>query len=204
MQKGTLFVIAAPSGAGKTSLVKALVQKNPHVCVSISHTTRPMRPLETNGINYFFVTDAEFDRMAANLEFLEHALVHHHQYGTSKQFVLQKIAEGFDVILEIDWQGAAQIRHLIPDTVSIFILPPSHQILEKRLRTRQQDTADVIAQRLEAAREEMMHFAEFDYLVVNDDFDAAREELLAIMKAERLRVPRARDAHTALITELLA
>jgi guanylate kinase len=204
MSKGTLFVIAAPSGTGKTSLVNDVIRRDPQICVSISHTTRTKRPGEENGVNYFFITETEFSQMVKHGEFLEYATVHNHSYGTSKKFVLEQLMAGKDVILEIDWQGAQQIRQLIKDTVSIFILPPSFEVLANRLRQRKQDSFAVIEQRLHAAREEIKHFTEFDYLIINDDFKTAADELLAVFCTNRLRLARAATTHSALLAELLA
>jgi guanylate kinase len=180
--RGRLFVIAAPSGAGKTSLVRALMEREPALRFSISYTTRPRRPAEVHGRDYFFVTREEFQRMAAEGGFLEHATVFDNSYGTSKAQVEQSLADGQDLILEIDWQGAAQVRRALPECRSIFILPPSHAELERRLRGRGTDPEEVIRRRLRDAASDMGHWSEFDYVVVNDDFDRALRELQDIIR----------------------
>jgi guanylate kinase len=178
-----LYVISAPSGAGKTSLVKALLAARPDLAVSVSHTTRPPRPQEENGREYYFVSNAEFDRLVAANAFLEHARVFDNQYGTGREQVAEKLASGRNVLLEIDWQGARQIRIRAPDCVSIFILPPSRAALEERLRARKTDSEQVIARRLADAASDMDHCREFDFAVVNDQFDQAVAELLTIVSA---------------------
>jgi len=177
-----LFVISAPSGAGKTSLVKALRGKLPNLGVSTSHTTRKARSTEENGREYFFVDRPQFDRMVAGGEFLEHAQVFDNFYGTSRRQLEEKLAAGQDVVLEIDWQGARQVRAAMPQCRSIFILPPSRDALRQRLTGRQTDTPEVIERRLADAVGDMSHHAEFDYVVVNEDFDRAVEELVAIVQ----------------------
>ena len=204
MSKGTLFVISAPSGAGKTSLVRALVDSLKGVAVSVSHTTRAMRPGETDGVHYHFVAKAEFLAMVERGEFLEHAQVFDNFYGTSQASVEQQLRDGLDVILEIDWQGAEQVRRLMPDCQSIFILPPSHAALEQRLRARGQDSDEVIARRMRDAVNEMSHYAEFDYLVINDDFDTALIELRSIFRADRARLVRKQAMYEDLLRDLLA
>ncbi len=184
---GTLYIIAAPSGAGKTSLVKALVERSAGVRVSVSHTTRAPRPGERDGVDYHFVDAATFQAMIKDGAFLEHASVFGHYYGTSRSSTLDRVRRGSDVILEIDWQGARQVRAALPHAVGVFILPPSRAVLEQRLRGRAQDSEAVIRRRLHEAREELAHFDEFDYLVVNDDFDTALAELQSIVVARRLR-----------------
>lgn len=186
MTIANLFVIAAPSGAGKTSLVKALVENTDHICVSISHTTRPIRPGEIDGINYHFVSQTQFLQMVAHNQFLEHAQVFDNYYGTSQHWVAQQLKKGVDVVLEIDWQGALQVRKLKPDCIGIFILPPSRAELEQRLRQRGQDNETVIARRMEQAIDELTHYVEFDYLVVNQDFNTALYDLQAIVRSHRL------------------
>jgi guanylate kinase len=181
LRTGRLHVISAPSGAGKTSLVKALLAARPSLAVSVSHTTRTMRPTEVDGRDYHFVNNAEFDRLAATGAFLEHARVFDNQYGTGRDQVNAKRAAGHDVLLEIDWQGARQIRASAPDCVSIFILPPSRAALEERLRSRRTDSEAVIARRLADAAADMSHCLEFDYAVVNDRFEQAVADLLAII-----------------------
>ena len=185
--RGNLFIVSAPSGAGKTSLVAALVERIPDLCISISHTTRPQRPGEADGINYHFTDRETFLKMVAENRFLEHAEVFGNLYGTSADWVESARREGQDVILEIDWQGATQVRHLVPDACSIFILPPSLQVLAERLRARGQDDEEVIGRRLAGAREEMSHYPEFDYLLVNDDFERALHDLASIVGSCRLQ-----------------
>ena len=202
--RGSLFIVSAPSGAGKTSLVAALVAQMPNVCISVSHTTRAMRPGEEEGVNYHFTDRESFLKLVADGRFLEHAEVFGNLYGTSADWVEQKLAEGLDVILEIDWQGAVQVRHLVPEATSIFILPPSLSELEKRLRGRGQDDDAVIAHRLSGAQEEMAHYAEFDYLVVNDTFDHALGDLKAILHASRLSQARQQETLAGAIGELLS
>jgi guanylate kinase len=180
-RRGRLFVIAAPSGAGKTSLVRALMERVPALRFSISYTTRARRPTEEHGRDYFFVGKDEFSRMVDAGEFLEHATVFDNSYGTSRGQVDQSLSGGQDLILEIDWQGAAQVRRALPECVSIFILPPSRAELERRLRGRGTDTEEVIQRRLRDAASDMAHWREFDHVVVNDDFDRALGELEAIV-----------------------
>jgi len=189
MAQGTLFIISAPSGAGKTSLVAEILARMDNIQASISHTTRACRPGETDGINYHFVSQQHFLAMIGDNAFLEHAQVFGNFYGTSEQWVRETLAQGGDVILEIDWQGAAQVRQKFPDSQSIFILPPSKQALRERLNGRGQDDAEVIDQRVAAAKEEMNHYVEADYLVINDDFDTARQQLESIIKAQRCKIP---------------
>jgi len=182
MTKGTLFIIAAPSGAGKTSLVKELVDQTDNLIVSVSHTTRSPRPGEEHGVNYYFVTQDAFLQMMERGDFLEHAQVFDNYYGTSQRWVEEQLDAGQDVILEIDWQGARQVRQVMPDCIGIFILPPSRQILEERLRSRGQDSEEVIARRMQDAKSEISHYGEFDYMVVNDDFETALMDLEAIIR----------------------
>lgn len=184
---GTLFIVSAPSGAGKTSLLKALVEADRGIQVSISHTTRPSRPGECNGVDYHFVPEADFGRMIEAGAFLEHARVFDNFYGTAEAAVRAQLASGQDVVLEIDWQGARQVRQHIAGAISIFILPPTPEALRERLSTRGQDSAEVIARRMRDAKNEMSHYAEFDYLVINEDFDRALQELRSIVAAARLR-----------------
>ncbi len=200
---GLVFVVSAPSGAGKTSLVKALLQQDSRLVVSVSHTTRPQRQGEQNGVNYHFVSNSEFDDMVANGDFLEHAKVFGHQYGTARASLDDQLASGRDVVLEIDWQGAEQIRRAYPQCISIFILPPSRQALAQRLQTRGQDSAEVMAQRTAKAVEEMTHHASFDFLVVNDDFDSAVADLKNVIDASRLGNAPQRHALASLLDELL-
>jgi len=187
LSKGTLYIISAPSGAGKTSLVKKLMTFAKGVVVSVSHTTRAMREGEVEGVDYHFVEKETFIKMVNSSAFLEHAQVFDNYYGTSQQHVEQLLLQGLDVILEIDWQGARQVRKLFPDSQSIFILPPSLVALRERLTGRGQDSDEVIDRRMKDAVSEMSHYAEFDYLVVNDDFDVALRELSGIFSTNRLR-----------------
>ncbi len=184
---GTLYIVSAPSGAGKTSLVTALVAKTDDIRVSVSYTTRPMRTGEEEGVNYNFVDVATFEKMIAEERFLEHANVFGHYYGTSKTWVEQELAQGVDVILEIDWQGGEQVRPKMADAVGVFILPPSRDELERRLRGRGQDADDVIARRLSEAVTEMRQYVNYDYVVINDDFDTALADIQAIVRARRQR-----------------
>ena len=201
--RGTLFIVAAPSGAGKSSIVNACLARDPSVSLSISFTSRAPRPGERDGEHYHFVGEAEFQRMVAAGEFFEHARVHGDLKGTAKQSVEPQLAAGRDVLLEIDWQGARQVRAQVPDAVGIFILPPSRAALEERMRKRGQDSEEVIARRLAAAREEMSHHDEFDYLIVNEDFDVAVAEMCAIFVASRLRREQQRRRHRDLLRTLL-
>ena len=189
MAKGILFIISAPSGAGKTSLVNELLNNMSNIKASVSHTTRDRRPGEVDGINYHFVSRQQFIDMIEQGAFLEHAEVFGNFYGTSQQWVSDTLATGEDVILEIDWQGAGQVRDLFPDSTSIFILPPSKQALRERLHNRAQDNADVIDKRIAAATEEMSHYIEADFMVVNDDFDYALQQLMSIIGAQHCRLP---------------
>jgi guanylate kinase len=184
---GTPYIIAAPSGTGKTSLVKQLVETTPGVAVSVSHTTRPLRPGERDGTHYHCTTPETFAAMIAAGDFLEHAQVFGNQYGTSRAAVLARLRAGQDVILEIDWQGARQVRERLPGCLSVFILPPSREALRQRLIGRGQDSAEVIDRRMAAALDELSHYAEFDYLVINDDFATALTGLRAILIAQRQR-----------------
>ena len=179
--RGTLFVLAAPSGAGKTSLVKALLERMPGLRMSVSHTTRQRRPTEEHGREYYFVGVPEFERLVAEGQFLEHARVFDNLYGTARAPVDARLEQGGDIVLEIDWQGARQVRAAMPDCVTIFILPPSRETLERRLRSRATDSAEVIARRLRDAVGDMAHWREFDYVVVNDDFEKAVADLMAIV-----------------------
>jgi len=187
MSKGTLFMVSAPSGAGKTSLLKELLGHDDMLHVSVSYTTRPMRPGEKEGKDYHFVNHENFLRKVEDGSFLEHARVFDNFYGTDCKEVSEQLDQGFDVILEIDWQGAQQIRSKMPDTLSIFILPPSEDTLRHRLEGRGQDDEGVINKRMSAARNEISHYLEYDYLVINDDFDQALQELKSIVQSNRLR-----------------
>ncbi len=200
---GQLFVISAPSGAGKTSLVRELIRSVDGIGLSISHTTRPQRPGEQDGRDYHFVSQDTFRDLIAADAFLEHAQVFDNFYGTSKDEVSRRLNTGEDVILEIDWQGARQIRAAWKQTLSIFILPPSLEALRERLTLRGQDDEEVIARRMLAARQEMAHYDEYDFVIINDVFAEALDELRAIVVAERLRLERQRQEHRQLIEALL-
>lgn len=202
MAVGNLFVIAAPSGTGKTTLVKAVVDSLSRITVSISHTTRPKRPNEMHGINYYFVDDRAFDKMIAHHDFLEYAHIFDYRYGTSKKMVGETLAKGIDVILEIDWQGQQQIKRLFPHCISIFILPPSMEDLRERLVKRNQDHAEIIKERLVDVKETVSHIHEFDYMVVNDDFSQASQDLRLIIEASRLNQHRQTTQYTKLIENL--
>jgi guanylate kinase len=184
---GNLFIISAPSGAGKTSLVNGLLVNNSQIDLSVSYTTRAPRSGEVNGKDYYFVTREQFLTMAQHGDFLESAEVYGNLYGTSQSWIKRETLSGRDILLEIDWQGAAQVRRLLPQTISIFILPPSFQALEARLKGRGQDSEEVIAQRLHAAQEDISHIAEFDYVIINDKLDMALLQLNAIVVAAGLR-----------------
>ncbi len=201
---GSLFIVAAASGTGKTSLVKVLVESVPNLGVSVSHTTRPIRPGELEGVNYHFTDRETFVNMIGEGAFLEHAEVFGNLYGTSKEWVVSQLQQDRDVILEIDWQGAAQVRRLLPEAVGIFILPPSLETLQSRLTGRGQDSPEVIAHRLREAQGDIAHYAEFAYLVVNDDFDAALTDLQAIVRASRLSYRSQSVRQESLIRRLLA
>lgn len=204
MATGTLYIVAAPSGAGKTSLVKSLVETTSDVVVSISHTTRPLRPGEQDGVHYHFIPLPSFETMIAQGAFLEHAQVFGNRYGTSRAAVLAKLQAGLDVILEIDWQGAQQVRKQLPDSPSIFILPPSRDALRQRLAGRGQDSPEVIERRMAAALDELSHYVEFDYLVINDQFETALTELSAIIIAQRQRRTAQLERHLELFHILLS
>jgi guanylate kinase len=199
---GILFIVSAPSGAGKTSLVAALLKSDPGVRKSVSYTTREPRPGEVNGREYNFVSIAEFERMRAQGEFVESAQVHNNFYGTSHKWMRARAAEGSDILLEIDWQGAAQIRRLQPEVVTIFILPPSIEALLTRLNSRGQDAPDVIAERVKNARAEIAHVVDFDYVIINDQFEQAARDLAGIIGAERLTRARQLERHRDLINRM--
>ncbi|MBL8505518.1 guanylate kinase [Methylobacillus glycogenes] len=201
--KGNLFIITAPSGAGKTSLVGALLDGDEHLKLSVSHTTRQPRPGEIEGVHYYFVPEAKFVEMLGHGDFLESAQVHGGYYGTSGSTVDAVLQQGLDLILEIDWQGAQQVRQQYQDAISIFILPPSIEALEQRLNNRGQDSAEVIKRRLAAAREEMSHVAEFDYVTINDRFEHALEDLRAIIRSQRLRRDKQLARHQDVVQNLL-
>ncbi|MCV6622122.1 MAG: guanylate kinase [Cellvibrionaceae bacterium] len=202
-KSGTLYTVSAPSGAGKTSLVKALIDSLADVQVSISHTTRAMRPGEENGVNYHFVSKDDFQSMLGESAFLEHAEVFGNYYGTSQAWVEETLAKGGDVILEIDWQGAQQVKRLMPDTLGIFILPPSQEALRQRLTGRGQDDDSIIDGRMAEAVSEMSHYVEADFVVINDDFDQALIEFKAILRGQRLRQAKQQHRHKELLQELL-
>jgi guanylate kinase len=201
---GTLFTVSAPSGAGKTSLVNALIQSLGGIQVSISHTTRPKRPGEVEGKDYHFTSPEVFASMLEDSAFLEHAEVFGNFYGTSKQWVQDNLNSGTDVILEIDWQGAAQVRRLMPETVGIFILPPSMETLKERLNKRGQDDNDTIARRVAEAKAEIEHYAEAEYLIVNEDFDRALGELTAIITSQCLRTDKQQQRLQDVLQDLLS
>jgi guanylate kinase len=200
---GSLFIIAAPSGGGKTSLVNALLKHDPRLVLSISHTTRPARPGEIDGQHYHFVTEPEYEKMVNNGDFMEHAQVFDHYYGTNRNSVALQLEQGLDVILEIDWQGARQVRAVFPDCCLIFIIPPSLEDLRRRLTGRGQDSAKVIQRRMQDAQAEISHWAEFDQLVVNDNFDTALEELLAIINDHRNLIPHKVNKNHQLLAQRL-
>jgi len=201
---GTLYVVSAPSGAGKTSLVKALIESTDNLGVSVSHTTRNIRPGETDGVNYHFVDVAGFKLLLGQADFLEHAEVFGNYYGTSKSWVRQQLHAGQDVILEIDWQGAQQVRRQIPESIGVFVLPPSQAALKERLNGRGQDPEEVIQTRLAQAAQEIEHHVEYDYLIINDQFDVALTELKSIIHSQRLRIGPQATRHETLIRNLLS
>jgi len=201
---GTLYIVSAPSGAGKTSLVKALLDTQPLARVSVSHTTRPMRPGEVDGVNYHFVSREAFVERLEHGEFLEHAEVFGNLYGTSQRWVEQTLEDGYDLILEIDWQGAQQVRRLMPQAKSIFILPPTQEALRQRLTNRGQDSDEVIDKRMREAVSEMTHYVEYDYLVINDDFAHALVDLQSIFRANQLRQETQQQRFENLLGQLLA
>ncbi|WP_338884070.1 guanylate kinase [Xenorhabdus sp. TH1] len=206
MNQGTLYIVSAPSGAGKSSLIQALLKTQPlyDTQVSVSHTTRQARPGENHGEHYFFVTVDEFQNMINHDEFLEYACVFGNYYGTSRKVIEDTLASGVDVFLDIDWQGAQQIRQKMPIARSIFILPPSKEELLRRLRGRGQDSEEIIAKRMAQAVAEMEHYNEYDYVIINDDFNTALADLQSIIRTERLRLDRQTQRHDALISKLLA
>ena len=201
---GSLFIVAAPSGAGKTSLVNALVAEEAEIALSVSHTTRPSRAGEIDGKDYFFVPQQDFTAMQGKGDFLESATVFDYCYGTSSEAVFKQLKLGVDVILEIDWQGAEQVRRNYPDSTSVFILPPSKLALEQRLRGRGQDDDSVISRRMRDAENEISHYIEFDYLIVNDDFDLALSQLVTIISARRHSMAIQKELQAPLLKTLLA
>ena len=204
MSKGTLYIISAPSGAGKTTLVQQVVKTLEDVAVSVSHTTRPMREGEVDGVDYHFIDEATFNAMVEEGEFLESARVFGNYYGTSRQSIQEQLLKGIDVILEIDWQGARQIRQLMHDCRSIFILPPSIEALRQRLTGRGKDSGEVIEKRMHEAVSEMSHYAEFDYIVINDELEAATRNLTAIFISQRQTLDYQQQKHADLLAGLLS
>lgn len=200
---GILFVVSAPSGAGKTSLLRALVPDDPGLVMSVSHATRPMRPGERDGVDYHFVDVAEFERMVESGAFLEHARVFDNYYGTAEASVRGQLAAGHDVVLEIDWQGARQVRRHFPDAITVFVVPPTIEALRERLTGRGQDDEAVVDRRMRDARSELSHYVEYDYLVVNDDFDEALVGLRAIVVAARQRLPAQAARHADELRRML-
>ncbi|BDM25465.1 guanylate kinase [Pseudomonas sp. NPDC089428] len=212
---GTLYIVSAPSGAGKTSLVTALIKADPRVSVSVSHTTRAMRPGEQHGVNYHFVSHDDFKGLIAKGDFLEHAEVFGNFYGTSRSALQEVLDQGNDLILEIDWQGAQQVRKLMPEARSVFILPPSQQALRERLDGRGQDSEEIIAGRMKEAVSEMVHYDEYEYVIINDDFDVALDDLKAVFlanreggsavvaRAEELKLEKQQQRHAALLKQLI-
>lgn len=201
---GTLYIVSAPSGAGKTSLIKALLEAQTQIRVSVSHTTRSMRPGEIDGVNYHFVQREQFIEMLERDEFLEHAEVFSNLYGTSQQRIEATLKQGFDLILEIDWQGAQQVRRLMPLAKSIFILPPTPEALRQRLTNRGQDSEAIIDERMREAVSEMSHYVEYDYLVINDDFTSALDDLKAVFRANQLLQAPQQQRFSDLLCRLLA
>ncbi len=204
MSSGTLYIVSAPSGAGKTSLVKALIDAMPQVRVSVSHTTRAMRPGEVDGVNYHFVDRQHFAELLEHNDFLEHAEVFGNLYGTSQRALERTLADGYDLILEIDWQGAQQVRRLMPQAKSVFILPPTQEALRQRLTNRGQDSEEIIERRMREAVSEMSHYVEYDYLVINDDFAHALDDLKAIFRANQLQQNAQQRRFGELLRQLLA
>ena len=202
-KKGKMFIVAAPSGAGKTSLVNAMVKEMTDVQISVSYTTRHPREGEVDGVDYHFIDERLFEQMVIDQAFLEYATVFGRHYGTGRQWVLDKLHQGIDIILEIDWQGARQLRELFSQVVSIFILPPSMEELAQRLIKRQQDEQEIIEERMAKAHAEMVHYNEFDYLIINRDFSTAKEQLKHIILAERLTLRDQQQAEAGLIAQLL-
>lgn len=201
---GNLYIVAAPSGGGKTSLVRTLIDTLDDIVVSISHTTRAMRPGEQNEVDYFFVNEDEFMDMVNNNAFIEHARVFNSLYGTSVEQIIKRLENGIDVVLDIDWQGAEQIRRIFPDAVGVFIIPPSLEVLKQRLLSRRQDNQEVISDRMIKAQDELSHYPEFNYLIVNDEFEKAALELRSIVIANRLRMETQVNKQSKLLSFLLS
>ena len=199
---GRLFILSAPSGTGKTSLTKSLIQKNINLSLSISYTSRRMRPTEVEGHDYFFVERNIFEQMLEDRELVESAEIYGNLYGTSRQWINEAINSGKDILLEIDGQGARQVREIFPDVVSIFVLPPSLEVLENRLKDRNQDSKEVIAKRMAAAKEEISHVSEYDYVIINDNMDVALRDLVSVVQSERLRAPAQLTRYHDLVTQL--
>lgn len=202
MARGNIYVVTAPSGAGKTTLVRALLAADSRIQLSVSFTTRAPRTGEVNGKDYNFVSRETFEQMIAAATLLEHAEVFGNYYGTSQEWIESMLVQGQDILLEIDWQGAQQVRRLLPQAIGVFILPPSLAVLEERLRGRGKDSEEVILRRLAAAKEEISHVDEFDYVVINDRFEDALQDILAIVRAERLKLGRQSDLHQAMIAAM--
>jgi len=200
---GTLFIVSAPSGAGKTSLLRDLLALDPRISLSVSHTTRAMRPGEEDGVHYHFVDVAAFERLVELDVFIEHARVFDNYYGTSAQALSEQLSLGQDVVVEIDWQGARQVRQRFPEAVSVFIAAPSIEALRERLRGRGQDSEEIVARRMRDARTELSHYPEYDYLVINDNFEEALRQLQCIVVAERLRTERQARANQASLESML-
>lgn len=206
MAQGTLYIVSAPSGAGKSSLISAMLESSPAYAmkVSVSHTTRGMRPGEEDGVHYHFVEKAHFEALIDKGEFLEYAEVFGNYYGTSRVWIEENLKKGIDVFLDIDWQGAQQIREQMPQAKSVFILPPSNGELERRLNARGQDSDEIIAKRMSEAKSEISHYDEYDYLIINDDFDSALMDFKAIIRAERLKQDKQADKYSGMLTALLS
>ena len=199
---GRLFILSAPSGTGKTSLTKSLIQKNINLSLSISYTSRRMRPTEVEGHDYFFVERNIFEQMLEDRELVESAEIYGNLYGTSRQWINEAINSGKDILLEIDGQGARQVREIFSDVVSIFVLPPSLEVLENRLKDRNQDSKEVIAKRMAAAKEEISHVSEYDYVIINDNMEVALRDLVSVVQSERLRAPAQLTRYHDLVTQL--
>ena len=199
---GRLFILSAPSGTGKTSLTKSLIQKNINLSLSISYTSRRMRPTEVEGHDYFFVERNIFEQMLEDRELVESAEIYGNLYGTSRQWINEAINSGKDILLEIDGQGARQVREIFSDVVNIFVLPPSLVVLENRLKDRNQDSKEVIAKRMAAAKEEISHVSEYDYVIINDNMDVALRDLVSVVQSERLRAPAQLTRYHDLVTQL--